>query len=119
MTIKNEIQLSSTTVEKTTSTNDIDFGLTAVASRPPPPHDLEAYGTNGSMTTFSNPVANNSQPSSSGGVGGLGGPQQQQQEDQMIDPIEYQKRIRKKQCYIILITVIAMVVMLFATGMIP
>lgn len=32
---------------------------------------------------------------------------------------EYQKAIRKKQCWIILIAVIAIVVILFATGILP
>ena len=122
MTIKNEI--SSTTENATTTNNDIDFGLSKTVAPRPPPSDLEAYGTTTSstniqaMATTSSTAAKtaDSQSPTYGGGGGSG--PTPLSEDDPIDPIEYQRRIRKKQCWIILITIISMVVLLFATGMI-
>lgn len=37
----------------------------------------------------------------------------------VYEAIEYQKKIRKKQCWILLIVVVAIVVILFATGTVP
>ena len=37
----------------------------------------------------------------------------------VYESIEYQRKIRKKQCWIILIVVIATVVLLFAIGVLP
>ena len=38
---------------------------------------------------------------------------------QVYEAIEYQKKIRKKQCWIILVVVILIIIVLFSTGILP